>query len=180
MTIAVLTTAIPERLRLLADNITSVAAQTRPPDLHLIGIDHAHTGLVPNLNALAQEADARGIEWLAPLADDDTADPHHLETLAAHTSNADIVYTWCRVEGREWNPNRAFDPGALRAGNYIPSTALIRTELARDLGWWRPVSFEDWDFWLRALDAGARFHCEPVVTWTYRFHGGNRTLGAAA
>jgi hypothetical protein len=80
------------------------------------------------------------------------------------------------VEGRgAWNPNAPFDAERLRQGNYIPATTLIRAELCAELGWRADAQhgFEDWDFWLRALDAGASFACIPEVTWLYRFHGEN-------
>lgn len=176
MKIAVVTVALPERAAMLAENIASVSAQTLAPHAHLIGIDHARVGAVANLNRLARLAVDSGCDWVAQLADDDLADPCHLATLAAHTDGADIVYPWCRVTGRPWNPNQHFDAAALRQGNYIPATTLIRSDLIVQLGYWRSEAahgFEDWDFWLRALDVGARFVCVPTVTWTYRFWGGN-------
>ena len=178
MRIAVLTTAIPERLHLLAECCASVRDQTLQPTTHLIGLDYPHAGNIANLNALARHADDAGCDWLMPLADDDLLSPEHLATLAS--AGGDVRYSHCDVEGRDWNPNRPFDPESLRRGNYIPATALIRTSLARDLGWWREDAahgFEDWRFWLDALDAGAQFTCIPVVTWRYRFLGNNLSLG---
>ena len=92
------------------------------------------------------------------------------------------MYSWCRVTGRTgWNPNALFDADRLRDGNYIPSTVLLRRSLVDALDGWRdssevPHGWDDWDFWLRALDVGARFVCAPVVTWSYRFHAGNKTI----
>jgi hypothetical protein len=56
---------------------------------------------------------------------------------------------------------------------------MIRATLCADLGWKRDTinGWEDWDFWLRALDVEARFKCVPVVTWLYRFHGSNLSTG---
>jgi hypothetical protein len=116
-----------------------------------------------------------GADWVAQIADDDLMLPHHLETLATRT-DADIIYTYCEVTGRSWNPNAPFDADRLRRENYIPATTLIRTSLCEELHGWREDSrhgFEDWDFWLRALDLGAEFACIPEVTWQYRFHGSN-------
>ena len=70
------------------------------------------------------------------------------------------------------SPNRSFDAEALRGENYIPSTSLISADLIRELEGWNVQArngFEDWDFWLRALDAGAEFRCVESVTWRYRF-----------
>lgn len=199
MTIAVVTPAIPERAALLAECIASVNAQSYPPVGHYVGVDHAKVGCVTNLNRTVNAALASGADWIALLADDDLMYPHHLGTLIGATRTQhdcagfgpegppcdscpgdgcpilpppDIVYSWCQVTGRPgWNPNRHFDAEALRYGNYIPATSLIRSSLIRELGGWRPGAhgFEDWDFWLRALDHGARFRCIPAVTWEYRF-----------
>lgn len=176
--ISVITAALPTRLALLHTCVESVNAQTLPPVEHCIAIDHerAGTGAVKT----RMLAGARG-DWIAPLDDDDVLLSNHLATLAGYAPDADVVYSFCRVEGRDgWNPNRTFDAAALRQGNFIPATALIRRELAIAVGGWRdsascPHGWEDWDFWLRCLDLGARFVCAPSVTWVYRFHGRNKT-----
>lgn len=173
--IAVLTAALPERLPLLTDCVASVNAQTLRPVQHVIGVDHERAGCAATMNRMLTSVDA---DWVALLADDDVFYPHHLETLACHVETADIVYSWCDVVGRDWNPNRDFNPELLRLQNYIPSTSLIRKTLVDELGGWRVEAahgFEDWDFWVRALDAGACFHCVREITWQYRFHGGNQS-----
>lgn len=181
MTVSVLTASLPSRAGMLAECMASVAAQTFAPIEHLIGIDHARNGPAIVRSRLL---DAASGKWIAVLDDDDVLLPAHLAALISASGLADIVYSFCEVEGRSWSPNREFDPDVLRRSNYIPITALIRADLARDLDGWRidaAHGWEDWDFWLRALDAGARFVCVPQITWRYRFHGGNRTdRGAAA
>ena len=87
------------------------------------------------LNRMLPACVASEADWIAQLADDDLIDPHHLETLVAHSDDADIVYSYCRVEGRGFNPNSPFDPDRLRRENYIPATTLIRTGLCEELGW---------------------------------------------
>lgn len=178
--VSVITAALPSRLVMLAEAQSTVAAQTVEPAEHLVALDYARDGTGTVKTRLA--AAARG-EWVATLDDDDLLDKHHLETLTK-AACGDVVYSWCRVDGSEHlngSVNQAFDPDRLRGGNYIPATALIRRDLVADLGGWRrsadvPSGFEDWDFWLRALDAGAVFQCVPTVTWTYRFHQGNKTI----
>ena len=176
--ISVITASIPSRSAMLAECLASVAAQTLPPLEHLVGIDHARWGSSAVRNALL--AGARG-DWIAVLDDDDIAWPQHLEKLAAKADEADIVYSFCEVTGKQWNPNACFDPERLRSNNYIPVTSLIRTDVLRSLNGWRDSQdcdngLEDWDLWLRALNAGARFACLDEVTWTYRFHGGNKSV----
>jgi hypothetical protein len=198
VSIAVLTPSLPEREDMLAEAIGSVQAQTTKPSAHLIGIDYSRVGIGRMLNQIASGAEA---DWLARLDDDDLFHPTHLEVLASASDGADVVYSWCDVAPRApdegtvpvpsvlgptgWVPNQEFDEDLLRRRNYIPATALIRKTLWEQLGGWRlpgygvgeaprsPAATEDWDFWIRALDAGARFCCVPEVTWTYRYHGAN-------
>ena len=177
--ISVITAALPSRLPMLAQAVASVSAQTFQPVEHLILVDHDRRGTGAAKTQLAHAA--RG-DWVATLDDDDLLDPDHLALLAGYMLSADIVYSWCRVVGRDgWTPNRHFDADALRRSNFIPATALIRRDLIVQLGGWRDSAvcehgWEDWDFWLRALNALTVFRCVPEVTWTYRFHPGSKTV----
>jgi len=176
--VSAITAALPSRLPKLAEACASVRSQTHPADEHLIGIDYARRGTARVVTQLALSARN---EWVATLEDDDIWYPNHLAELtkAAAVGEPDILYPWCDVEGRDWVPNSHFDPDRLRRENYIPSTMLIRRRLIADLGGWRDGTqngWEDYDFLLRALAAGARFRCVPVITWRYRFHDGNKTL----
>lgn len=150
--------------------------QTLRPVAHFVSIDYERIGPAEMLNRTLSSCVNARADWIAQLADDDLAYPHHLETLASASADADIVYSYCDVEGRSnFDPNSPFDAEALRVINYIPATTLIRTSLCVELGWRSESAYgwEDWDFWLRAQDAGARFVCVPEKTWAYRFHGAN-------
>ncbi len=174
--IAVLTPTIPGREQLLAECQASVAAQTMPAARHLVGLDHELTGR-PGviLNRLARQCQE---PWLAVLADDDLMLPHHLELHAQHFHDADVIYAYTRVEGRDnWCPNHPFDPDALRNSSTIPATCLVsRDTWQRVKGWGGETRMEDWGFYLRCLHAGARFHCIEEPTWIYRFHGDNKSM----
>jgi GT2 family glycosyltransferase len=179
--IVVVTASLPERNAFRAECIASVNAQTLRPAAHIVMIDHERAGPAAMLNRMLPAALALGAEWIAQLADDDLLDPNHLETLARNTEHADVIWTHCRVEGRDnflCNADE-FDANLLRVMNYIPATTLIRASLCDELGWRSDAAhgFEDWDFWLRAMDTGARFSVVPEVTWTYRFHGANLSTG---
>ncbi len=133
--------------------------------------DYEKRGPLEVLNGLSDDVET---EWLFRIDDDDLLERDHFDTLKPYlTDDADIVYTWCIARG-PLSPaqfQQSFDPHRLRADNYIPSAAAIRTDLWRDLGGYKQSEFtkhEDHDFWVRALDAGARFVCVPIVTWTYR------------
>ena len=176
--ITVITAALPTRATMLSECIASIAAQALAPTIHLIGVDSGRRGSSAVRNDLLA---AVRTPWVAVLDDDDVALPEHLLLLRAAADAADIAYSLPRVEGRDgWQPVGPFDAERLRRESYIPATALIRTDLLLRLGGWRdaaasPRGWEDWDLWLRALDAGARFAYVPEVTWRYRFHGGNKT-----
>lgn len=172
MTVSVITSSLATRTALLAEAITSVNAQTIVPLEHLIGIDHARRGSAFVRNQLASVA--RGT-WLAFLDDDDLLHPHHLEALLDASEGADLVYS--RPDG--YDPVRPFDADALRAGNFIPVTVLVRRTAFVDAGGFdenAPHGWEDWGAWLALLDRGARFRFVDQVTWRYRLHPGSKTL----
>jgi hypothetical protein len=173
--ISILTATMPDRGRLFAEAAQSVAAQTMSPAAWYVGYDHENSGPSTILNRLAASVDT---EWLFRLDDDDILEPDHFDTLAPYlTDEADIVYSWCRVEGTLAKTafQVEFDRQRLKYDNFIPSAACIRTSLFKQLGGYRQYEdikhrtrHEDWDFWLRAENEGANFVCVPIVTWTYR------------
>jgi glycosyltransferase involved in cell wall biosynthesis len=183
MTIAVITPMLPERHLFLCEAIDSVCRQTLVRDWHLIALDSSRQGGSAMRNHLCLGTSA---DWVAPLDDDDYFLPNHLASLIASSTEADVVYSRCRVIGREgWDPSGPFDPDRLRQGNFISVTTLIRRSLVLELNGWRkrdecPNGFVDWDLWLRALDIGARFVYVPEVTWVYRLHANSQTVLWAA
>ena len=98
--LTVLVPSIPERAEMRGEAIRSAITQCR----HLVSaVDDSYRGFVPTVNRLATRVMT---EWLMILCDDDLLDPEHVATLAPHFDSADVVYSWCRVEGRDWSPNR--------------------------------------------------------------------------
>lgn len=175
--VSVLTPTVPQRSRMLDECRASVAAQLwrgREPDHeHLWQIDNDGDGCAVMMNRLA--ASAKG-EWLLPLADDDLLLPGCLATLLAHADAGDVIYAPPLVTGNEdrwW---------FFQAPPAIPSFALIRASLWRDLGGYDETlrREEDRDLWVRALDAGARFVRVEEPCWVYRQHDGNKSMAAAA
>lgn len=171
--IVVCTPSIPDRTELLLQAMRSVEAQEQgPPAFHLVAIDHHRTGPAEARNRLAQAARTG---WLTFLDDDDVWHPHHLRTLwaQASTGDYDVVYSLADIEGRPgWDPQQdTFDADRLRRVNYIPLAGLVRAELFHEVGGFPTDDrlYEDHGLWLRLLDAGARFHCIPERTWSYRF-----------
>jgi glycosyltransferase involved in cell wall biosynthesis len=54
-----------------------------------------------------------------------------------------------------------------------PSTTFVRRALFDRVGGFRDTRCEDYDFWMRALDLGARFHYDSATLVHYRRHDGN-------
>lgn len=168
--ITVITATIPGREHMLAEAEASVAAQTLPAKKHLIFKDTQQRGIRYAMNMLWPQVKTPWMQWLA---DDDLLYPHHLESVAKYTEDADIIHSWCDVEGRPgFLPNnRAED-----CDYWLPATALMRTALVREVGGWSLTDWpEDHYFWLKARDHGARFAMHEEPTWLYRFHGTNES-----
>ena len=57
-------------------------------------------------------------------------------------------------------------------------SAIVRRSLYLDLGGYEPLVGEDYEFWMRALSAGATFYFEPRLVVRLREHGGNLSYRA--
>lgn len=169
MGLTLVTATLPERSSFLLEMLRSVTEQTVRPDAHVIAYEDG-SGFVSTINRAVSMVRT---EYFCLVDDDDLLYPEHVATLNESLS-ADVVWTWCDVEGRDWNPNSGYLPGVLASSNYIPSNHAFRTELFRDLGGYQNVGgHPDHDLLRRAELFGATFRNVPVVTWRYRFHGGN-------
>lgn len=73
-----------------------------------------------------------------------------------------------------------YDPYRLLFRHNIGPTALIRRELFEAVGGYDPAfaGYEDWDFWLQALERGWRGQRVDAVTLLHRRHGPSRHLSA--
>lgn len=175
MRVTVITPTLSERAELLEQLGAALRRQTVPLTW-LRCVDDRGVGPAALRNELAQHART---PWLAFVDDDDLVYPDHLETLLAHSGNADVVYSACDVEGRDWQPDHDCTLGTLRSHNTIPVTSIVRTDAFNSVGGFPlGVRDEDWALWLALLDKGARFQCVHKRTWRYRFHDvgrGNRT-----
>jgi hypothetical protein len=167
--------------------------------LFSVQLDYDKSGPAVVRNRAVKEAERLGItsDFLAVLDDDDMFKPGHLTKCIEHAqeTGADVVYPWFDLirEGKnrnDWNfllidgkPafGQPFNGEALRRGNYIPVTALVRRSMFERVGGfpspgtpeWPHTECEDWGLWLRLLDAGAKFSHLPERTWVYDQHGKN-------
>lgn len=168
--VSVLTPSVPERGEMLKECEQSVDAQTFRGWEHLVMVDSEYQGCARTVNRLAADAVS---PWLFLIADDDLLLPNCLAAHLRESAGNDIVYSPPVVQGEPEEPFHGDPPG-------IPSTALIRRSLWDELGGYdvEKAQCEDYDFFERALIAGAKFGRLEEQTWVYRFHGKNKSRGA--
>jgi hypothetical protein len=100
--------------------------------------------------------------------------PEHFEKLWPLTTDADIVYSPPTTIGpNPWQGYlEPFDAARLRVSSIVSHIALVRTELIREVGGWDAGAGYDWNFWIKCLDAGARFARCNEPTWIYDLEEG--------
>jgi glycosyltransferase involved in cell wall biosynthesis len=182
--------------RFLAEAIESALAQTHAP-LEVIVIDDGSTDdsyevasrFVPTVEALTQPNAGlvavlnRGLreaagEYFVILSADDVLRPSYVETLlTALLWQPGAAYAYSAMEyfGSRTGvfPAKPFSPALLLAGNYINATALTRRADALAVGGFHPNprnAWEDWDIWLRLLEAGKYGVAVPEPLLRYRRH----------
>ena len=139
-------------------------------------------------------------EWTAFLDSDDEFGPEHLRILrdAQLDTGADYVYSWYwlnragnTVDG-VFPPTHFTEPWDENKPRQTTITVLVRTELARMIGFWEPSDDErfpdghrvgeDYNFTLECNRLG-KIHHVVERTWIWHHHGGNTsgraTLGDA-
>jgi glycosyltransferase involved in cell wall biosynthesis len=69
--------------------------------------------------------------------------------------------------------NHWFAPEMYRRDLIPDPSAVVRRGLYFELGGYKPIVGEDYEFWMRALSAGATFYFDPRPLVRLRTHGGN-------
>lgn len=180
MTLAI-TAAIPAHPPRLGNGmltraVASVAAQTLPAAAISITVDTERRGA---WHTRQRALDAVRTEWVAFLDSDDEWLPEHLALHAewAEQERADFVYAWFEILPARWSDpfpswffTEPWDPARPR---HTTSTVMVRTELARSIGFTAPADAsgcgnEDWRFTLACAKAGAKIvHIPGVRTWRW-------------
>lgn len=176
------------------DPQTLRALEALPPQVRLIR--QANQGLSAARNRGLREART---PYLIVLDADDRLTPGALAALrapftadaAAPGDDAVLIAGGTRLGftfGRmryfgDWNaeiPLPPYDPYRLLYRHTIGSTCLMRRELYEQVGGFDPAfrAFEDWDFWLTALERGWHGLQVPELTFEYRRHGGSMLTAA--
>jgi glycosyltransferase involved in cell wall biosynthesis len=141
------------------------------PDLRVVRSENRGLSAARNLGI----SYARG-EYISCLDADDMFQPEWLE-LAVRRLDADpdiaFVSHWLEAFGEEegeWTPGRS-DLAALLDQNVFNGAALFRRRLVDVVGGFDESmreGCEDWEFWIRVLEAGHRGAIIPVVLYRYR------------
>jgi len=175
-TVGVAIPAIPVRSTLLQRAVGSVLGQTYPVRQLSISVDHERLGAAANRQ---RALDGIGTDWTAFLDDDDAFMPEHVQKLVhfAHDTDADYVFSWFEVvNGGDPFPQHFGKKYDVAAPHHTTITVLVKTELAKSVGFRPAGGGEDWDFTLRCIEAGATIEHLPERTW-YWFHDTANTSG---
>ena len=124
-----------------------------------------------------------GSDWIVFLDADDWLDRYyieHAERMLASRPSIDVLTTDMTVVRRGRSKIfRASVPAYwtdLLARNTIVQTSVIRRSWITRLGGYDPsLDFEDWDFWIRLLQAGGRIERLPGAHVYRREHGANKS-----
>lgn len=146
-------------------------------------IRQANAGLSAARNAGYASTDT---PLLISLDADDTLPPGALRALKAPLAadpGIGFSYGTTHFFG-DWEGGMAFPPldaYRLLYRHIIGPVGLTRRALWEDVGGYDPAfrtGYEDWDFWLGALERGWRGHKVDAVTFLYRRHGETMVFGA--
>jgi glycosyltransferase involved in cell wall biosynthesis len=78
-----------------------------------------------------------------------------------------------RPGGQQLLDNGGFAPEMYRQDLIPDPSAVVRRSLYLELGGYKPIVGEDYEFWMRALSDGASFYFDPRPLVRLREHGGN-------
>lgn len=205
--ISVVTPTHPKRMM---NGMTARAVDSVGKQVHPATAMHIYNDVEKRGAPFARQAALNMVttEWTAFLDSDDWFMPTHLRILAEaqRDTGADYVYSWyelIRLGRKMGNTYVQLPDGTLTDGVFPPThftepwdpanprqttiTMLVRTELAKAVGFWAPEDEqtftdghrvgEDWNFTLECNRLG-KIHHVPRRTWYWEHHGLN-TSGRA-
>ena len=142
-------------------------------------IDRANGGLAEARNTGVRAA--RGTYYLPLDADNKTRPEYLLRGVEILDKNPQvgIVYGNAQLFGEKkglWEITD-FEFHKMLNGNYIDACAVIRKQVWQDCGGYDPhmplQGYEDWEFWLSAIENGWQFHYIRDVLFDYRIRSGS-------
>ena len=107
-------------------------------------------------------------EWLIFLDADDELDRGYVAAmLAAAGPDVDLIQPATKLAGSR-HPPALMEPKPLLTGNYLVIGTAVRASLFADVGGFEEwPMYEDWDLWLRCVQAGARIGAAPSAIYRW-------------
>lgn len=157
------------------DPAVASALSSFPPDPRLRIINQSNQGLARTRNIGIESCSA---EWICCLDADDYIDPTYAEKclMMLALTGTDICGCWQQNFGEDdalLKPGR-FSVGDLWWENRMINAAVFRRRIWKQSGGYDPtmnVGYEDWQFWLRCANHGARATLVTEPLFFYRKHG---------
>ena len=170
--------------------VTIVIVDDGSTDEHTINVINKYEKLkadnikvVHQPNKGASSARNRGVlynkaKYICFLDADDKLHPEFLEKtlrVLEGNLNIDIAYTYACLFGdicATWT-TEDLSLKTIKKYNYIPATAVYRTEIWEELKGYDEAmigGYEDWDFWIRCAQKGYKGYAIPEKLFYYRKH----------
>ncbi len=158
------------------DDTAAVANEliARYPERRIELLRQQNQGLAAARNAGIRATDSA---FVLPLDADDQLEPDSVATLlrTLRETGADVATPNGRTFGDEDKPliTQPVTKRRLAANNCLIYSSMYRRELFDRIGGYGPTvpGYEDWDFWLSALELKARFIHVTAPLFRYRKHG---------
>ncbi len=174
----------------LYEHIIVNDGSTDPPTLRYLDqlrsegarvIDQPNSGPSAARNAAIR---ATQCELILPVDADNRIFPDFIpKAIDVMDADADcsMVYTDVRLFGEASGDKKIPEPSLehLIRSNYIDTCAVFRKSLWTAVGGYdenRECGWEDWDFWMKAMCLGHKFHHVPEVLYEYRVKTDSRSL----
>jgi glycosyltransferase involved in cell wall biosynthesis len=139
-----------------------------------VSIIHQENAGLPAARNTAIKA-ARG-EYILPLDADNKIRPHYLSKAVEVLDNnkkIGVVYAYADLFGEKkgvWM-FPSFDPGKLLLENFVEACSVFRKKIWEQCEGYDPamtIGYEDWDFWISAMEKGWSFQLIEEVLFDYR------------
>jgi len=112
---------------------------------------------------------------------DNTIYPRCIARLDGAMQNGDFDATYAQLEyfgtERKIGSSDIWDPAVIAEENYVDVMALVKKSAWEKIGGFSHIEegWEDYDFWLKFIDAGLVAGYQPEILCRYRVHGKSRT-----